>query len=323
VKLPKKLLVQMLRKMLQIRYFEEALVDLYARGLLPGIVHLSVGQEAAAVGVCENLRKDDFILSTHRGHGHFIAKGGELKPMMAEIFGRKAGYCKGKGGTQHIACLDFGSLGSLGIVGSGIPIAVGAGLSAKLRQTDQVAVSFFGDGASNRGTFHEGLNFASLYKLPVIFVCENNLYGEFTSQKRHQTIVDIANRAASYVMPGVTVDGNDVIAVYEAVKPAVERARQGDGPTLIECKTYRWRGHFEADPGQGERYRTKEEIASWMEKCPIKRYKLRLLQDNIITESEIEKVENAVRNQIEETIAYAKESPFPEPEETLDDVFAD
>ena len=226
-------MVELFEKMVTIRLFEEKIVDLYARGLVPGLAHLYVGEEAVATGVCANLRKEDYITSTHRGHGHVIAKGAELKFMMAELFGKKTGYCKGKGGSMHIADVDLGILGANGIAGGGIPIAVGAALSAKLRKTDQVTACFFGDGSSNNGTFHEGLNFASVHRLPVVFICENNLYGISTSQVRHQAIQDISIRAIAYNIPGITVDGNDVLAVYEASGTAIQRARAGEGPTLV------------------------------------------------------------------------------------------
>jgi TPP-dependent pyruvate/acetoin dehydrogenase alpha subunit len=322
LKLQKKLLIQMLKQMIEIRAFEEKCVDQYARGKAVGIVHLYIGEEAVAVGTCTNLRKDDFVASTHRGHGHCIAKGGDVKLMMAELFARKTGYCKGKGGSMHLASSDI-SFAASGIAGSGIPIGIGAALSAKLRKTDQVAVSFFGDGSSNQGFFHEGANFASLYKLPVIFVCENNLYGLSVAQKRHQAIVDIACRAVGYNMPGVVVDGNDVIAVYEAVKQAVKQAREGKGPTLIECKTYRLRGHHEGDPSRGTRYRTKEEIAEWEAKCPIKRFTQKLLEEKVISKAEIKQMESEAQNLIEEAVTFAKESPYPEPEELLTDLYVD
>jgi TPP-dependent pyruvate/acetoin dehydrogenase alpha subunit len=241
-------LIEMYRTMKKIREFETKAAELFAEGSIPGFVHLYIGEEAVATGVCANLKDSDYITSTHRGHGHIIAKGGDLKYMFAELFGKATGYCKGKGGSMHIADADRGILGANGIVGAGHNIAVGAGLSAKYRGTDQVCVCFFGDGSTNQGTFHESLNLASIWKLPVIFVCENNLYGISMHQSRHQAIQDVADRAVAYNIPGVVVDGNDVLAVYEAAKEAIDRARNGQGPTLIECKTYRQRGHFEGDP---------------------------------------------------------------------------
>jgi TPP-dependent pyruvate/acetoin dehydrogenase alpha subunit len=239
MKYSKDKLLSFYRMMQTIRLFESHISDLYARGIVPGLAHLYIGEEAVATAVCAALRQDDYITSTHRGHGHVIAKGAELKLMMAELFGRRTGYCKGKGGSMHIADMNAGILGANGIAGGGLPIAVGAGWSAKWRKTDQVTACFFGDGSSNNGTFHESLNLASLHRLPVIFVCENNLYGISVCQIKHQLITDIAVRASSYNMPGVIVDGNDVLKVHEATVKAVERARSGEGPTLIECKTYR------------------------------------------------------------------------------------
>ncbi|MEM3054951.1 MAG: thiamine pyrophosphate-dependent dehydrogenase E1 component subunit alpha, partial [Candidatus Bathyarchaeia archaeon] len=286
--LAKEKLIEMYGKMLEIRLFEEKVFELYAQNLVPGTIHLYTGQEAVAVGVCSALRKDDYITSTHRGHGHCIAKGAELKHVMAEILGKRTGYCKGKGGSMHIADFSLGVLGATAVVGAGIPIAAGAGLSIKLRKTDQVVACFFGDGASNQGTFHEGINMAAIWKLPVIFVCENNLYAMGTRQSLVMVIENIAERASAYGIPGVVVDGNDVLAVYEATFKAVERARKGEGPTLIECKTYRHRGHSRVDPA---RYRPKEEVEAWLAKDPIKRFKERLLQTGTFTETELRKVE--------------------------------
>jgi len=277
INLPREKLVEMYRKMFEIRSFEEKVFELYAQNMVPGTIHLYAGEEAVAVGVCSNLRKDDYITSTHRGHGHCIAKGADPKRIMAEILGKKTGYCKGKGGSMHIADFKVGMLGATAVVGAGIPIAMGAGLSIKLRGTDQVVACFFGEGASNQGTFHEGINMAAIWKLPVIFVCENNLYAMGTRQSRVMLIENIADRAASYGIPGVTVDGNDVLAVYEAAREAVERARRGEGPTLIECKTYRHKGHSRVDPAK---YRPKEEVEEWLRKDPIKRLREKLLQTN-------------------------------------------
>ena len=309
----------MYRKMFEIRSFEEKVFELYAQNMVPGTIHLYAGEEAVAVGVCSNLRKDDYITSTHRGHGHCIAKGADPKRIMAEILGKKTGYCKGKGGSMHIADFKVGMLGATAVVGAGIPIAMGAGLSIKLRGTDQVVACFFGEGASNQGTFHEGINMAAIWKLPVIFVCENNLYAMGTRQSRVMLIENIADRAASYGIPGVTVDGNDVLAVYEAAREAVERARRGEGPTLIECKTYRHKGHSRVDPAK---YRPKEEVEEWLRKDPIKRLREKLLQTNILAEEEIQRVEEEVSVEIEEAVKFAVESPYPAPEEALEDVYA-
>jgi pyruvate dehydrogenase E1 component alpha subunit len=313
--------LEIYRRMLKIRFFEERIVDLYARGLVPGLAHLYIGEEATAVGACAGLRDDDYITSTHRGHGHVIAKGADVKFMMAELFGKTSGYCKGKGGSMHIADVDIGILGANGIAGGGLPIAVGAALSSKCRKTDQVTVCFFGDGASNNGTFHESLNLAAVHKLPVVFVCENNQYGISTAQKKHQTIKDVSVRSTAYDIPGVTIDGNDVMAVHEAVSKAVQRARSGIGPTLVECKTYRWRGHHEGDPNQGERYRNKKDIRPWMEKCPIKRFEGLLLNEKILTQPKIDGIKEALRKEIEEAVEFANNSPFPKDQDIYEDVF--
>lgn len=322
MKLTKEFALHLLEKMLEIRFFEEKIVDQYARGNVPGLAHLYIGEEAVAVGACANLNKDDLITSTHRGHGHCIAKGAELKPMMAELFGKKTGYCKGKGGSMHIADMEVGMLGAMGIVGSGAPIAVGAALAAKKRKSGQVVICFFGDDATNTGAFHESSNFAALHKLPVVFVCENNFYGISVSIERHTAIKNIADRASGYAMPGVIVDGNDVLAVYKMVGKALRAARNGEGPTLVECKTYRWRGHFEGDPNLGARYRTKEEIEEWMAKCPIKRLKDRIIKQKLASKKEIETLEKDIRKRVEEALVYANESPFPKDEEVLEDIFA-
>jgi len=317
--LPKESLVKMYRKMLEIRFFEEKVFGLYGQNLVPGTIHLYAGEEAVAVGVCSALSKDDYITSTHRGHGHCIAKGADLKRTMAEILGKKTGYCKGKGGSMHIADFSIGMLGATAVVGAGLPIAVGAGLSARLRKTGQVVACFFGEGASNQGTFHESINMASAWKLPVIFVCENNLYAMGTRQSRIMNIENIADRAVSYGIPGVSVDGNDVLAVYEAACVAVERARRGEGPTLIECKTYRQKGHSRVDPAK---YRPREEVEGWLQRDPIKRLRHKLIQTVISTEAELQEIEKEVSSEIEDAVKFAVESTFPAPEEALEDVYA-
>ncbi len=321
MKLKKEKLLELYATMQTIRQFESRIVDLYAKGEIPGLAHLYVGEEAVATGVCAALKDDDYITSTHRGHGHVIAKGAQLGPMMAELFGRRTGCCKGKGGSMHIADMNIGILGANGIAGGGLPIAVGAGWSAKWRGTDQVTACFFGDGSSNNGAFHESLNLASLKKLPVIFVCENNLYGISVSQARHQPIIDIATRATSYDMPGVTIDGNDVLEVHQAALKAVKRARSGEGPTLIECKTYRWRGHHEGDPNQGARYRTKDEIEVWMAKCPIHRFTGKLIKDKVATRNKLETIDREVLQKIDAAVKFAKESEFPAVAEIYEDVY--
>ncbi|MGE5483932.1 MAG: thiamine pyrophosphate-dependent dehydrogenase E1 component subunit alpha [Ignavibacteriales bacterium] len=306
-------------QMVRIRAFETRVSELFAQGKVPGFVHLYIGEEATAVGVCSNLKSSDFITSTHRGHGHCLAKGGNMKAMMAELFGKTTGYCKGKGGSMHIADVDMGILGANGIVGGGLTIAAGAGLSAKMRGTDQVTVCFFGDGASNQTTFHEGLNLSSIWKLPVVYVCENNLYGISMHQSRHQRVADVADRAAAYGIPGVTVDGNDVIAVYEAAREAVARARAGEGPTLVECKTYRWKGHFEGDPTT---YRPKDELEEWKKKCPILGFGGRLLEMGILTPNDVDSIRREAEAEVEDAIRFAVESPLPSPEDALEDLYA-
>jgi pyruvate dehydrogenase E1 component alpha subunit len=309
----------MYKKMVEIRLFEEKVFELYGQNLVPGTIHLYAGEEAVAVGVCSTLSRTDYITSTHRGHGHCIAKGADLKRTMAEILGKETGYCKGKGGSMHIADFSIGMLGATAVVGAGLPIAVGAALSAKLRKTDQAVACFFGEGASNQGTFHESLNMASTWKLPVIFICENNLYAMGTRQSRVMNIENIADRAGAYGIEGMVVDGNDVLAVYQAACRAAERARKGEGPTLIECKTYRRKGHSRADPAK---YRPKEEVEEWLRKDPIKRFKEYLMKEHSFTESELLGIEKEATNAIEEAVKFALESPYPRPEEALEDVYA-
>jgi pyruvate dehydrogenase E1 component alpha subunit len=311
-------LVEMYEKLVEIRFFEDKVFELYGQNLVPGTIHLYAGEEAVAVGACSALERTDYITSTHRGHGHCIAKGADLKRTMAEILGKKIGYCKGKGGSMHIADFSIGMLGATAVVGAGLPIAVGAGLSAKLRKTDQVVICFFGEGASNQGTFHESLNMASAWKLPVVFVCENNLYAMGTRQSRIMNVEDVAKRAVAYGISGKSVDGNDVIAVYEATRDAVEFARKGEGPTLIECKTYRRRGHSRVDPA---RYRPKEEVDEWLRRDPIKRFEDYLLQNDVLTEEELQSVKAQVADRIDDAVKFALESPYPAPEEALEDVY--
>lgn len=313
-------IIEMYKTMKRIREFESKAMELFGEGHIPGFVHLYMGEEAVATGVCSNLNEDDYITSTHRGHGHIVAKGGDLKYMMAELFGKATGYCKGKGGSMHIADATKGILGANGIVGAGHNIAVGAGLSAKYRGTGQVCVCFFGDGSTNQGTFHESLNMASIWKLPVIFVCENNLYGISMHQSRHQAIQDVADRAVAYNMPGVVVDGNDIFAVYEAANEAINRARNGQGPTLIECKTYRHRGHFEGDPTT---YRDPEEVREWLNKDPIHRLFEYMIENNISTEEEIQRINEEVNKEIDEAVRFAEESPYPPLESAVEDIYTD
>lgn len=313
-------MIEMYKTMLKIRNFENEAMALFANGSIPGFVHLYLGEEAVATGVCANLNNSDYITSTHRGHGHIVAKGGDLKFMMAELYGKETGYCKGKGGSMHIADATKGILGANGIVGAGHNIAVGAGVSIAYRKTDQVCVCFFGDASTNQGTFHESLNLASVWKLPVVFVCENNLYGISTSQSRHQAIKDISDRAVAYNIPGVTVDGNDVFAVYEAAKEAIKRARDGQGPTLIECKTYRHRGHFEGDPGA---YKPTEEVQEWMAKDPIPRYEAFLLENDVLDEKSLKAVQQEMNDLLKEAVDFAQNSAYPSLESVVEDIYTD
>lgn len=314
----KKTAVEIFRTMVKIRRFDETVIQLYADGEIPGFMHLYIGEEAVAAGVCAALNKSDYITSTHRGHGHCIAKGGRPDYMMAELFGKKTGYCKGKGGSMHIADLDIGILGANGIVSGGIPTAVGAAVGIQYQDDDRVAVSFFGDGATNVGQFHEACNLASIWELPVIFVCENNLFAQTTPRTEHQKIKDVAARAIAYDMPAVTVDGNDVIEVYQASKEAVKRARDGGGPTFIECKTYRWRGHWEGDP---QPYRTQDEVKEWKLKCPITRFRRYLIENKVMLKQDLENIDKTIEDELQEAVEFARISPFPEPEEALDDVY--
>lgn len=308
-----------LRKMHLIRRFEENAEDAYMRGLSYGTMHLSIGQEATAVGVCTALNDTDFITSTHRGHGHCIAKGAEVARMFAEFLGKETGYCRGRGGSMHIADPGRGNLGANGIVGGGIPIAVGAALAAKKLRSGAVAVSFFGDGANNEGAFHESLNLASLWKLPVVFVCENNQYGMSMPVARSTAVKDIAVRASAYSMPGVVVDGNSFADVTEATFVAVDRARRFEGPTLIEAKTYRTRGHSRSDRN---RYRTREEIEAWRQRDPILLFEAELESLGILSRMEMTAIRDHVEQEISAGIAFAGTSPEPSPSEVTRDVYS-
>ncbi len=306
--------------MVRIRLFEQRIMELFQQGRLPGFLHVSIGQEAVPTGVCAHLRSNDYISSTHRGHGDVIAKGARLDRMMAELYGKKTGYCKGKGGSMHIADLELGILGANGIVGAGIPIATGTALAFKMRRTDQVAVCFFGDGGANTGAFHEGLNLASVWNLPVVFVCQNNQYAESTPQRVHQKIKDIAVRAMAYDIPGETVDGMDVLEVYRVAGDAVARARAGGGPTLVECKTYRFYGHYVGDPGTA--YRRPEEVEEWKQRDPIATFARRLLAEGVTTAAELKAIEEAVQQELEAAIRFAETSPEPDLEDALQDIYA-
>jgi pyruvate dehydrogenase E1 component alpha subunit len=318
--IPREKLIEMYQCMVTIRQFEEGAAGLMRDGRIKGMLHLYAGEEAVAVGACFAVGREDYIASTHRGHGHLIAKGGDPKGMYAELFGRQDGYCRGKGGSVHIADLDLGILGANGIVGAGPPIAVGAAFAAQYKGERRVSLCFFGDGASNQGTVHEAMNLAAVLKLPVVFICENNLYGEWTRQERHQTIKDIAERAKAYAMPGVTVDGMDVLAVHEAIGEAVERARRGEGPSLVECKTYRYFDHMGV--GDGAADRPAEEMQEWRARDAIVRFRRNLVQTEALTEAEAEDIDRGVAARIEEAIAFAEASPLPTEEDLLTDVYA-
>jgi pyruvate dehydrogenase E1 component alpha subunit len=320
VAIKKEKLTEMYRTMARIRSFEERVAKEFAAGNIPGFVHIYSGEEAVATGACANLRPDDYITSTHRGHGHLIAKGGKTDRIMAELFGKRTGYNKGKGGSMHVADTDIGILGANGIVGAGIPIAGGAALSAQMRGTDQVAICFFSDGAANTARFHEGINLASIWKLPIVYVIENNMYAETTCVSYATNIHNIADRASSYGIPGKIVDGNDVLAVYEAVGKAVSRARRGDGPTIVECKTYRYHGHYEGDP---DVYRSKEEIEEWREKDPLPRFRKQLIEMRVLTSEEANRIDQEISGEIQNAVRFAEESPLPDvKEDLLEDVYA-
>lgn len=314
--------IGMYKTMLRIRRFEEKIEELVLSGKISGFVHLYIGEEATATGVCSAIKDTDYITSTHRGHGHLIAKGGDVKLMMAEIFGKQTGYCRGKGGSMHIADMDLGSLGANGIVGGGPPLATGAGLTCWYKGSKGVSICFFGDGASNQGTTHEAMNLASILKLPVVFVAENNHFAEFTRQSRHQNIESIAERAVAYDIPGVVVDGNDLLAVYEATSEAVARARDGQGPTLLECMTYRVKGHFVGDP---EMYRGVEEVDEWKDdtKDPIKRFEVLLTEMGLLTPEKIQEIRASVHQELEDAVVFADQSPEPELKELFTDVYVD
>jgi acetoin:2,6-dichlorophenolindophenol oxidoreductase subunit alpha len=307
------LALQLYSVMVRIRRFEERTEELFRGGELPGFVHLSIGQEACAAGMCTALGPGDYITSTHRGHGHTIAKGAPTQRMMAELFGKATGSCRGKGGSMHIADFSVGMLGANGVVAGGINLAVGAALGARLRGSDQIAVCFFGDGATNRGPFHEGLNMAAVYGLPVIFFNENNQYGSTTSAGAAMRIVNVADRAVSYGMPGVMVDGNDALAVYDCAQEWVARCRAGEGPVLIEAKTYRMKGHYVGDP---ESYRDAADVQAWLDRDPIQRLRAQL------EGSDLHAIDVAAHEEIEAAVAFARDSPLPDPDEAFRDLFA-
>ena len=315
----KEKLLWMYERMQLIRTFENRVKVEFGKGKIPGFVHLYAGEEAIAVGICANLTDADYMTSTHRGHGHCVAKGVDPRGMMAELFGKATGTCKGKGGSMHIADMDKGMLGANGIVGGGPPLACGSGLTAKVNKTDQVTICFFGDGASEQGTLHESLNLASIWKLPVIFVAENNGYAESTPAHYHCSVENIADRASGYNMPGVTLDGNDIFAVYEAAHEAVARARTGQGPSLLECKTYRFNGHFEGD---AQTYKIAAENEKYQkERDPLKLFRDNVLSRHLVSEAEFKAIDDRVAAQINEAVKFAEESPFPDVQETYTDVY--
>ena len=314
----KDFLLNLYKTMVKIRNFEIMAEKLFLEGELPGFIHLYIGEESIATGIIANLRKDDFITSTHRGHGHMIAKGADINRMAAELYGRTTGYCKGKGGSMHIADFSIGVLGANGVVGGGLPIAVGAGLGVKMKKTDQVVVAFFGDGASNTGAFHESLNFASVYKLPIIFVVENNQFASTVRTKDTTSVENISDRAVGYGIPGITINGNDVITVYETAKKMIKRARERGGPSLLEVKTYRIKGHFVGDP---ELYRDKKEVEEFWLNEPIKRFEKKLVELKMLNEIEKKKIWENSEKEIKEAVKFAKESPIPNGEDALTDLF--
>jgi acetoin:2,6-dichlorophenolindophenol oxidoreductase subunit alpha len=316
----KELMETAYERMYLVREFELRAIEERRNGLIPGFIHSCVGQEATAVGACMALNQDDIITSTHRGHGHLLGKGGDPRYMMAELAARSTGYCNGRGGSLHIADYDLGILGANGIVGGGFPAAAGAALAFSMQDGKKVALTFFGDGAINQGTFHESANMAGLWKLPLIFFCENNLYGEGTPQSKQAPLADLALRASSYNFPGVIVDGNDPLAVYEATKTAVERARAGEGPTLIEGKTYRFRGHFEGDPMI---YRPAGELEEWKQRDPIPTFRKRMLDSKDFNEAALQALEDGVISKLDEAVAFAQSSPIPVVEEALAGVYVD
>ena len=316
----KGLLTDIYYVMKQIRLFEETAFRFFQENKLRGSVHLCIGQEAICSSVIALLNDGDYITSTHRGHGHGIAKSRDLKSAFSELMGKETGFCHGRGGSMHICDLARGNLGANAIVGGGLPIAVGGALAQKMRKQNNVTVSFFGDGTSNQGTFHEALNLASVWKLPVIFVCENNGFGISVPVEQSTSVKDIGVRAVSYDMPGFIIDGNDVLAVLDTFSKCKERALNGEGPSLIECKTYRWKGHWTGDP---EVYRTREEVESWMKKCPIKRMRAYLLDNKISTKEELENIDIKAQAEVDEAAQFALNAPEPDPAHVMDGMYVE
>ncbi|PSL42026.1 pyruvate dehydrogenase E1 component alpha subunit [Planomicrobium soli] len=312
-------LADLYKQMWQIRFFEEKVDEFFAKGMIHGTTHLAVGQEASAVGSIAVLEDRDKITSTHRGHGHCIAKGAEVNGMMAELFGRTTGYCKGKGGSMHIADVEKGNLGANGIVGGGFAIATGAALTSQMKKEGFVVLCFFGDGASNEGSFHEAINLASIWKLPVVFICENNQYGMSGPAKEMMNVGNVAQRAESYGIPGKVVDGNDIFDVMNGVGEAVDRARNGEGPSIVEAKTYRWKGHSKSD---AKKYRTREEEKEWRLKDPIERMRLILVVEGLLTEEEAEKIKADAKEEVEGSVDFAANSPHPTLDDLMEDIYA-
>lgn len=321
--LPKELLKELYTSMLRIRMFEEKIVELYPAQEMKCPVHLCIGQEAIAAGVAANLKKEDYLFSNHRGHGHCLAKGSSMRSLMAEFYGRTTGCSKGKGGSMHLVDVENGILGTSAIVGGGIPMGVGTALSSLLRGDGRISVVFFGDGAYDEGVFFESFNFAALKKLPVIFVCENNLYATSSHQSARQPTCKISHSASAFDSPGACVDGNDVVEVYNAAREAAERARAGNGPTLIEAMTYRWKGHVGPETDFQKGCRPEEELIEWMKKCPVERFRAVLLEKNVITAEEMDEIAEAATGEIEDAVEFALGSPLPDPSELYTDLFSE
>ncbi|HXX77149.1 MAG TPA: thiamine pyrophosphate-dependent dehydrogenase E1 component subunit alpha [Ktedonobacteraceae bacterium] len=314
-------LVEMYRRMARIRYFEENVVEMVASGEIPGAAHTSIGQEGEIVGACMALRSDDYMVGNHRSHGHPIGKGAQLKGLMAELLGKRTGVNRGKSGSMHLADFSIGSVGETSILGSGIPVAAGAALGAKMQGGDRVCLCFFGDGASNEGAVHEGLNLAAVWKLPVIYLCENNGYAVTVPAEKTVSVRDIAERAKAYDIPGVTVDGQDAIAVYEVISEAVKRAREGEGPSLIEAKTYRYRHHAEGPLFDSLQYRAEEEVMRWKGRDPLDILRTRLIDNGILTQDEAEQIEQQAKEDVQSAISFARESAYPDPEEAFEGLY--
>ncbi|MDR1800273.1 MAG: thiamine pyrophosphate-dependent dehydrogenase E1 component subunit alpha [Lachnospiraceae bacterium] len=319
-KYSKELLLDIYEVMNEIRRFEETALKFFNENKLRGSVHLCLGQEAVSAAVIGLMRDEDYITSTHRGHGHGIAKSRDLKSAFAELMGKETGFCHGRGGSMHICDLSKGNLGANAIVGGGLPIATGGAFAQKYRGTDNMTVSFFGDGASNQGTFHEAINMAAIWKLPVVFVCENNRYGLTTPYQTTTAVEDIADRAVGYAIPGYAIDGNDVLAILDTFAKCQERARKGEGPSLIECKTYRWKGHWTGDP---EVYRTREEVASWVAKDPIPRFRAYLIENGYATDKDLDEIEERAAKDVAEAAQFALDSPEPDPAHVMDGMYVE